>query len=193
MPSVEQVTKQLFSDRKWFAKCLIGGVLGLVPVVQIVSLGYLHRLFLRGMEGRPFVLPEWEDWQGLFVDGLKLLAVCLVFAVVPLGALWLIAGSLPGNRWLAQIPIIPVGFLAGPAAGAALFLWTRSGDFRNCFNFNILGKMLRQAAWRYAVPTFAFLGILLLGWAIAPFVFFFGGAIYGYILAAAFRSLEGQR
>jgi len=190
MPTIEQVSKRLISDQKWFVKWMIGGVLSLVPIVNFFAFGYLYRLFCDGRGGKDFELAEWRDWKELFIDGAKFAVIALVFTGLPLGVLFLISYSFPEGAFIMQLPLIPVIFLVGPLSCAALYLYLVSDDFKNCLNFNALAEILKRSFFDYLVPTLAFLGLLLMCWVVFPFAFFLGGLIYFYLMGQIFGRLE---
>ncbi len=172
---------------------MIGGFLTLLPIIitQIIAFGYLYRLFLAGKEKREFELPEWEDWKGLLVDGLKFFLLFLVFISLPLFLAWLLSWPFAGNPILARLPLIPVMFIVGPLMSASLYLYLVRMEWKDCLQFSAIGIMLKRGVFSYAVPTLAFLGLLLLGGlAIVPFVFFFGATIYFYIMGYTYKELE---
>jgi Protein of unknown function (DUF4013) len=77
----------VFEDPDWIKKMLIGGgmaILGMVIVGAIWLMGYWVRLVQRVARGEERPLPEWDDWGGLFADGLR--AAGVYFAYI-LGAL----------------------------------------------------------------------------------------------------------
>ena len=189
MPTIEQVSKRLFSDRNWLKKCAIGWVLSIIPIVNILAMGYLYQLFQAGKRGEDIALPEWDDLKTLFVDGLRFLVIGLIFAGLPLAVVALCA-EFAFDGLVAKIPLIPVAFLAGPVMCAALYLYSVKDDIADAFNFEALGIMLRKGAIGYVVPTLAFLGVCLLGWPLIPFAFFFGGLFYFYVMAYVFRDLQ---
>ncbi len=194
MPTIEQVTKRLFSDKNWLKKCLIGGILS-YPIIHILSFGYLYRIFEAGKRGREFELSEWDDWKELIVDGLKLFIISLIFAVIPIGICLTIIDFIGSAISVFRVLWVPVVFLVGPAVCAALYLFLVRGEFKDCLNFPALGILLQKGATKYAVPTLAFVGmqqlVVLSGlWVLLPFIFFFGGVVYFYIMARVFRSLE---
>ena len=174
---------------------MIGGFLTLLPLIitQILAFGYLYRLFLAGKEKGEFELPEWEDWKGLLVDGLKFFLLFIIFVFIPLLLGWLISWPFAGNSILSRLPLIPVMFLVGPLMSAALYLYLVKLDLKDCFQFSTIGVMLKKGAFSYSVPTLAFLGILLLGGlAIVPFTFFFGATLYFYIMGYTYKELESS-
>lgn len=78
-------------DPDWIKKILIGGVFTLlsgVLVGAVFVVGYGVRLTRRVAAGDPRPLPEWEDLGGMFGEGLRGLAIYLVYvlpvAIVPM-------------------------------------------------------------------------------------------------------------
>lgn len=192
MQTIEQVTKKLFSDRDWAKKCVIGGLITLVPIVNILAFGYLYRLFAGAKRGAAFSLPEWDDWKDLAIDGLKFFLLGVIFVGLPLGLIYGIVELLPIGMFFGRLPLIPALFFVGPLSTAALYLYLLREDFKDCFNIDALFIMLRRGMFSYFVPTLTFIGLLGLGWVIFPFVFFFGGVIYFYMMAGVYRELENR-
>ncbi|EDY84002.1 hypothetical protein VDG1235_3629 [Verrucomicrobiia bacterium DG1235] len=194
MPTIEQVSKRVFSDNNWLKKCAIGGVLSIVPIVNIVALGYLYQLFIQGRSGKGISLPEWDDLKTLFLDGLRFLVIGLIFAGLPIALLTLFAEfAFDGN--FARIPLVAMLFFAGPLMSAGLYLYSVKQDVADSFNMDALGIMLRKAAVHYTAPTLAYLGVCLLvvsplGLVLIPFPFFFGGVFYFYLMGCVYRDLE---
>lgn len=189
MPTIEQVSKRVFSDSAWLKKFAIGAVLSIIPIVNILALGYLYQVFEMGKKGKELTLPEWDDLKLLAIDGLRFLIVGLIFAALPVG-LVVVCANVAFHGFVAQLPVIPVAFLAGPVLSAALYLYMVKRDLADCFNIDALGLMIRGAAVHFVVPTLAYLGLCLLGWVLIPLAFFFGGVFYFYLMAYAFRDLE---
>jgi len=196
MPTVEQVSKQVFSDKNWLKKCAIGGVVSLIPIVNILALGYLYQIFMLGRSEKTIALPEWDDLKTLFLDGLRFLVIILLFAGLPLVAATLLAEFTVDSE-IARLPLIPILFIVGPLTSAALYLYSVKQDIGDSFNVEALRIMLRKAAVTYTLPTFAYLGVCLLvvaplGLLLLPFPFFFGGVFYFYLMGFAFRDLENR-
>lgn len=68
----EEAIKRPFTDVK---KLLIGTVIEVIPLVDIIGIGY--KLECARTPGKP--LPEWDDWGKYFVDGLKGLGVSIIY------------------------------------------------------------------------------------------------------------------
>ncbi|HCR30981.1 MAG TPA: hypothetical protein DIV79_13290 [Opitutae bacterium] len=186
MHSIEQVTKRLSADRNWFNKCMLGVLFSIIPLVHFVAFGYLYRLFLQGKRQEEISLPEWSDWKELFVDGLKCFLVVFLFAFVPIALVTAMVSVFPWDSFLSRVPLAPAYFFAGPLSCSALYLYTLTGDFKSCFNFQAIGGLLRKGTQRYWVPTMAFLGLTLM----IPFAYFVGGVIYFYLMGDNFKNLE---
>ena len=76
-----------FRDAKAAQKTLIGSLLMfaqfIIPVLPgIVVMGYLSRVLRRVTEGDGQAsMPEWDDWGGLFMDGVKVFAAIFVYSL----------------------------------------------------------------------------------------------------------------
>lgn len=92
-PSSLQAVKRLFTfpftDPDWKNKFLIGSgllfgsfVIPLLPMLPVF--GYAARIVRQTTEGdtgEPYKLPEWDDWNELFVDGLRLFGANFVLTL----------------------------------------------------------------------------------------------------------------
>ena len=123
-----------FRDAKWQNKLLIAGLLSLgnfvVPLVPSIFLtGYTARIMRRiTVEGGEPFLPEWDDWGQMFVEGLKLFCVNLVYSLPALLLMFVGFAFFFGASWLplftaesASAPEAVVPFFAAMAVGMALF------------------------------------------------------------------------
>ena len=71
-----------FQDPRWVAKLLIAAAMVVIPIFGwLVLYGYGMRVTRQVATGTDIPLPEWEDFGGLFVDGLKLFAVTFVWSL----------------------------------------------------------------------------------------------------------------
>lgn len=82
----------VFQDEEWIKKVLIAAVLSIIPILgQIVVLGWSLEVTRRVILKDPNPLPDWDDFGGLFVQGLKALVVGFVLAIP------MIIISIPGS------------------------------------------------------------------------------------------------
>jgi hypothetical protein len=83
MSIIRNISDSLQYPIKNWAKLIILGVILVIPVVNFIGLGY----YLRIMKSTWAGLDELPDFRGvgeLFIDGLKVLIVCIIYAIVPL-------------------------------------------------------------------------------------------------------------
>ena len=148
------------NDKNWITKCFIMSLAFIFPV------GYGYMLRASRNAARQAPLPEWEDFGGLFTDGLRVMGICLgyflppfliMFLSVALSALLGIAGSAcAGNSdgggvvGLLSFGVMIVGqlltFLTYIAcvflSVVAYSLLMREGaSLRECFNFGRVRKL----------------------------------------------------
>jgi len=71
----------VFDDEEWVKKVLIGGVLSLIPIVNLVTVGYWLKVLKNVAEGAAKPLPEWDDFGDYFVKGLMSMLASLIWAI----------------------------------------------------------------------------------------------------------------
>lgn len=200
MPTLEQVSKRIFSDPSWFVKTVVGTLLLFFPVPLVFALGYLYRVAQQGRLGMPLELPEFEDWRGLLIDGLRALVIVAGLTLVPILAGWAIALLLDlllrgvPTYWvfagLLYLPMVPALLLAAPLTAAGLYRYQRREDFQDAFRVPVLLKMIFATRGRFVIPTFAYIGFLVVLFPLIPYALFTGGLIVFYYYAATFHQLE---
>ena len=68
---------------KDWVKMIILGIILIIPIVNFIGLGYYLRIIKSTLAGLD-ELPDFERVGELFIDGIKLLIVCIIYAIVPL-------------------------------------------------------------------------------------------------------------
>ena len=71
----------MFQDERWIMKIVIGGVLVFIPIVNFIVLGYVLAVFKRVADGTDVPLPEWDDFGGMFIAGLTLFVIGLIYEI----------------------------------------------------------------------------------------------------------------
>jgi len=77
----------VFQDPDWIKKVLLGGLFTFLCFLMVgipFVVGYEMRLLKRAAQGHPRPLPEWEDYGGLFMDGLRGWGLSLAYFVAVL-------------------------------------------------------------------------------------------------------------
>jgi len=80
MVDFTQAIKRPFAD---LTKFIIGAVLSIIPIVNFLALGYQLKCAKSAMNGK-YDLPEWTEWGDLFVKGLVLVVIMVIYSVMVL-------------------------------------------------------------------------------------------------------------
>jgi uncharacterized membrane protein len=167
-----------FRDPDWVRKLLLGCVVTLLPVVNIITLGYFLACLEMGLHGRQ-MLPEWDGWADLFNDGLQVLIICLAYLGVPLVLAGLLL-SLPGvGSLLAAIIFLIMGTML-PIAIAAFSI---SRDFRDAFRMSDIFFHTNKIINEYISAYLATALVICLGavfYLLAPLLSLVGALIIFY-------------
>lgn len=206
----------------WVGRMLIGGIIlffAFLILPVFFFQGYLLRVLgstVRG-ESEP---PAWDDWGGLFIDGLKTTAVVFVYGIVPMvvfvgigGALVGLGGAagdsgggiLAGVGLITFLLFIPVMLLIYYIVPAALANMAVEGSIGAAFDFEMISNVVLSVDYLVAVlmpivvgviiNLISFvLGITIIGYLLVPFISFYGQvAIFRMFgLAFAKRSSTGR-
>ncbi|MBC8450204.1 MAG: DUF4013 domain-containing protein [Chloroflexi bacterium] len=154
----------IFEDPDWLKKVAIGTglillgmifmvvLIGLVPLIIVT--GYTVVLIKNVMDGVEHPLPEWEDWGDLFMRGLKIFLIQLIWAIpliiVSMGTslpaalsensdiqgLWITASVFCGCLSLI------LGIALALAEPVITFRFARTGEFGSGFEFGKIFRLL---------------------------------------------------
>lgn len=106
----------IFEDPNWLKKVLIGGLLMIIPIIGwAIVTGYSLRIVRNVIEGRDTPLPEWSDFGGDFIRGLKGFVVWFVWSLPA----WILGGY-SSIASLASGSDNPAVAVSGGAAGIGL-------------------------------------------------------------------------
>ena len=194
IPIFEEVANRLIKLPGLGVNFLIGGLLSFVPIVNVFAFGYLYRLSRAVRKSGQPALPAWNDWSGLFLDGLRFAVIWLVFWFLPIVLASLIAwlmpfiylGALTGIFFLTSVLLSTLLF------SSALYRYNMRRNFKDLLDLMLIFRMTRMELPRLILPGFVFLGFLVL---LQPF---YGFAIFGGFLllitytSLRFRSIEGN-
>jgi len=195
MPTLEPVCKRLFSNQPSLLKCLLGGLLMLVPVGNFLAFGFLYALIDQARRGEDPELPSWSTWRRLFVDGAIAFVIFTVLGVGPICAGWVLSWPLRSLAIgaLTHVPLIPGVVLAAPLTAAGIYQYQKRKSFRAAFDLSELAGMLESTRAGFCVPTLALLGFIAVGYPLLPITLFMGLAVAFAFYAAFFRAIEESR
>ena len=181
MPSLEAVCSRLFGRPGWIPKVLLGGGLSFIPGLNLFALGYLVVYGRRLRRNQNLDLPEWSEmnWPELFVCGLKLFGLLIIFVGAPMIVGWItsiilyfLTFSLLGV--VAYLPLAITGFFSPMIFLAAFTSYLTHEEFRDAFHFRALIQQVIHGWKPLALPVVAFWGIFLLALPIYGLSFFVG-------------------
>ena len=187
MPTFEEVFNHLIKLPGFRLKFFIGGLLSFVPILNIFAFGYLYRLSRAVCKLGKLVLPEWNDWTGLFLDGLRFMVVWLFYWLLPMSLSSLIALLMPFVYLgaLTSIFLLTSVIISTFLFSSALYRYNMRKNFRDLLDLVLIIRMTGIELPRLILPGFVFLGFLVL---LQPF---YGFAIFGgFLLLIAYMSLR---
>ena len=202
----------VFDDPDWIKKIVIGGLFYLLSFLLIGLFfigGYtvlLCRNVIRGV-ARP--LPEWDDLGTYFVDGVKVLLICLLYAL-PILVVWLLlfggaalSGSfenedigaiIAGMSGCVTLLMVLVILLYSLFLPAALLMFVATGSIAEAFNIRRIVRFVTNNPANYILAWLVYLvsnflsqfGIVLLCIGVI-FTAFWGVVVAAYAFADAYR------
>lgn len=184
MIDLETAFKFPTTDRDWKSKVMIGGVLNIVPVINFLSMGYALGLFQRGLEGEELgILPEWEHWGTLFVQGLIVFLIGLIYNLASL-ILFLIHPVLGFLAFVAVSILFP----------AALAQYVLTGNFSQAFALGEIWRRIQQTRNDYFIAWLVVAGItiVLVVVGMIPVLGYLISAIIGFYAYLVFAVLFGE-
>jgi hypothetical protein len=174
-----EAIKRPFQDAK---KLVIGIVLSIIPIVNLIALGYVLENTKSVMK-KSYKLTEWKNWGDLFVKGLLFAVISLIY-IIPALVVFLLA---LGNVFFASLMggvTSPMSILANlPAVGIGMFVFIILALLASyvipAATLNYIVKNKFSAAFDFAeIKKRAFKGEYLVAWLI--------GGVYSLVLAAIF-------
>jgi Sec-independent protein secretion pathway component TatC len=193
-----------FQDEDWVKKIVLTAVISLIPIIgQIALVGWLVDLSRRVINGESNPMPDWTDFGGLLVLGLKMSVIGFVYALPLLFVSfpWAIMDALINNESAAALYVMLsmcfgcVTFLYGLALAfffpAAVGELAATDDLGAAINPTNMIAHVRAAPNAYLL---AFLGTIVAGF-ISGFgiIFCFVGIIFTIVYASAIQGhLYGQ-
>lgn len=92
---IERAIKFPLDDKDWLKKLLIGGVLNIIPIINMATFGYTLQAGKNIIDGQEAPLPEWSEFGSYFVKGLMAFVAILIYSL-PIIAVSCLSGILDG-------------------------------------------------------------------------------------------------
>lgn len=143
---------------------LIGGVLSALSwlvVPAVLLFGYYTRVLRSVMRSTDDVVPLFDDWWDMFLDGLGFAGVVILYGLVPTAVVAIGTQISPAVTGLGGVLAVAVYYLVP----AGLANYAREGRFLAAFSPGPIGDIAIDS--QYAVGWLLALAVLLVGGAIA--------------------------
>jgi len=155
----------VFDDENWITKILIGGILGIIPIVNCAVFGYMVETIRNVTQGMERPLPEWSEFGEKFVKGLMAFIIVLIYGI----PLFLLSGCFSAAR-LAVVGVggnqealltlmsivqgclaLPYGLVIGFLSPAILLRYAVAGEFTSAFRFGELFGLITGNLGNYII------------------------------------------
>jgi hypothetical protein len=158
----------VFEDKEWVTKLLIGGLLSLIPIVNLVVAGYMIKVLKNVADGSEQPLPTWDNFGDYFVQGLKVTAGAFVWAI-PMIAISIVttvisaisggdvnssqqvSGPLTCCMWGLSCVSGLYGLLMGVFFPAAMTFFALDGQFSSMFKFRGIWSYVKDNLGNYVI------------------------------------------
>ncbi len=191
-PIFEEVFINLVKQRSFAVKALIGGLIAFVPFLNILAFGYLYQFSQENRQSGSLRMPEWDDWQNLFFDGLRFTVVWILYWLLPLSITLGLSKILSaiGLGALAYL-ILSVAMLLFPIIFcSALYRLQMRSEMKDIFDVVLILRMTYLQFTRFILPAFVFLGLFSLAPMLYGLTLFFGFTVMIGFTGLCFRSIE---
>ncbi|MFP4674536.1 MAG: DUF4013 domain-containing protein [Opitutales bacterium] len=191
-PMFEEVFTRLLRQHGVAQKLLIGALLCFIPIANFFAFGYLYRYAHGLRRSGDLILPEWEDWQGLFLDGLRFTVVWLAYWVLPLLLAFGVSRFLEEFRLgvLGYLVFWGVFFVSPVLFSSALYRFCMRADFRELLNIELIFRMTGAELPRSIVCALVFVAIFALLQPLYGLAFFAAFLLLVTYFMVRYRSLE---
>ena len=161
----------VFDDESWITKILIGGILGIIPIVNFAVLGYTVETLRNVTQGMERPLPEWSEFGGKFVKGLVMCIIGFIYTIpiwLLMGCVWTALLAVGGGNGkgedLIALLLFPLycilglyGLVLAILSPAILIKYAVTGDLTSAFRFGELFGLISGNLGNYIVA-------LILAW-----------------------------
>jgi len=162
------------TDNDWIKKVVIGGILGMIPIVNFIVQGYYLKILKGSIENKSG-MPEWEDWGNLFIKGLIVFIISIIYMLIPIIVISISVGGaiLAAVSGGTEAMIAAIGAAAGGLLIAfilmlislllllmALAIYAKEESFGSAFRF---GEIINRIFSNFGSYILVYLVIIVLG------------------------------
>lgn len=168
---------------KNWVKLIILGVILLIPIVNLIGLGYCLKAIRSTFEGSN-LLPGFDNMVELFLNGIKLFIVGLIYAVVPL--ILFIVASIFGSLflWLAIISAMVISIVAFMGIANMVYY---NNDIGAALKYQEIIETISAMGWgKYIIWWIILMFILTITGVVVSII---GGVLLYYMLGFIFLAV----
>lgn len=202
----------MFRDEDWIKKIIIGGLIGFISAysgvlffIAFLLVGYYVGILRNVSKKEETVLPEWNNWNQILVDGILGSMIILVNFIV-IGGITAILIVLvatdafsPGYQKGLLITLISVAalFTLSIISNLGLIQFSRTNNVGEAFNFKTMKDFLSGNFGNFiAITIFSTilnLVLFVVGLGIfSPFTNFWGVTVQGHLFGQCVMIKDGQ-
>ncbi len=149
-------TRILFTD---LGRLLILVILDIIPIVNLVVLGYIGRVIKEPPDSKE--LPPLENYLDLWVQGLKIVVAAIIYMIIPMILVvpfvfltilaWMAFPSLAVFGWFVAIPMLLIGvllaFFLAILLAMAIVNMVRKDSFGKAFAIGEILGVIGRVGW----------------------------------------------
>lgn len=186
-------------DEKWVSKLGIGAVLSVIPFINFAVFGYHAQIARNVWHGEKRPLPTWDEFGKFFIDGLRFIAVSIIYMLPVFLVYGIITGVMVAFAFSADpatydpnssgsmdpffgIPfvlmsfsmmcIMPYTFLLYAMYPMFLIQIARRDSVKSCFDFREMWTLLRAQPVNYLIILAILFGLsMVISMVLMPFYF----------------------
>ena len=181
MPSLEEVCVRLLGKPGWVPKVMLGGALSFIPLINLLSFGYLLHYAIRLRQKNEWNLPGWKNLAPieLLKNGLHFCILLLIFVGIPIFTGWLISALLSFLTFgilgiIGYFPMAIGAFIAPFFFLGSIHAYVRDGLFSDAFRLTLVFEITKAMGCKLVLPVISFWGILLIALPFYGLSFFLG-------------------
>ena len=192
MPSFENVCENVFKEKDFLKKFLIGGLLSMIPFLSVVYFVEVSKEF---HQKKRVILPDWENYLQMLKSGYQGIILLLVYFGIPwfVGAIlseiieWITFG---GVGLIEYLPLLILLSVAPAFYATSIYFLVRGAVWKDLLDVKNIAQMLFSIRQYLIFPTLIFWGLMFLGAPVYGFSFFLGFLIYLIYIQILFSNLE---
>jgi hypothetical protein len=153
--------------KNWI-KTIILGIILIIPIVNFIGLGYYLRIIKSTLAGLD-ELPDFQNIGVLFIDGIKILIVSIIYAIIPL-IFYALSFAFPG----------PIFFILAVISAIIISIFAFMGFANMAYYDSKISSALRYSEIMDRIAAIGW-GNYMLWWIVLMLIITVAGSIVGLV------------